>query len=92
MRHNSAVFYTTYGLIHFAHLTMQANNSLGEASAKLQHVLIHDNKIVPPMTTKTITAFAEQRPSEWHITGKVAPVGKIKEAATLLKSLSISTS
>ena len=41
-------------------------------------------KIVPPMATKTITAFVA-RPSEWHTTGTVTPVGKITKAASPLK-------
>ena len=90
MRHNSVVIDTTHGLIHFPHLTMQAKNAAVEASAKPQVVLIQDNTTVPPMTTKTITAFVDH-PSEWHTTGTVTPVGKSTEAASLLISHSIST-
>ena len=59
MRHNSVVIDTTHGLIHFPHLTMQAKNAAIEASAKPHSVLIQDNTTVPPMTTKTITAFVD---------------------------------
>ena len=69
---------------------MRAKISASKASAKHQLVLIHDSINVPPMITKTITAFVEQ-PSEWHTSGTVTPVGKITETAFLLKSLSMST-
>ena len=90
MRHNSVVIGTTHGLIHSPHLTMQDKNAAIEASAQPQPVLIQDNTTVPPMTTKTITAFVDH-PSEWHTTGTVTPVGKFTEAASLLISHSIST-
>ena len=90
MRHNSVAIDTTHGLIHFPHLTMQAKNAAIEASAKPQPFLIQNNTTVPPMTTKTITAFVDH-PSEWHTTCTVTPVGKITEAASLLISHSIST-
>ena len=90
MRHNSVVIDTTHGLIHFQHLTMQAKKAAIEASAKPQPVLIQENTTVPPMTTKTITAFVGH-PLVWHTTGTVTPVGKFKEAASLLISHSIST-
>ena len=90
MRHNSVVNDTTHGLIHFPHLTMQAKNAAIEASAKPKLVFIQDNTTVPPMTTKTITAFVDHI-SERHTTGTVTPVGKFTEAASLLVSHSIST-
>ena len=90
MRHNSVVIDTTLGLIHFPHLTMQAKNAEIEASAKPQPVLHQDNRTVPPMTTKPITAFVDH-PSEWHTTGTVTPVGIFTEAAGLVISHSIST-
>ena len=90
MRHNSVVIDTTHGLIHFPHLTMQAKNPAIEASAKPQPFLVKDNTTVSPMTTKTITGFVDH-PWEWHTTGTVTPVGKITEAAKLLKSHSFST-
>ena len=73
MRHNSVVIDTTHGLIHFPHLTIPAKNATIETSAKPQPVLIQDSTTVPPMTTKTITAFVDH-PSEWHTTGTVTPV------------------
>ena len=90
MRHNSVVIHTTQGLIQFPHLTMQAKNAAIETSAKPQPVLVQDHTTVPPMTTKTITAFVDY-PSEWHTTGTVTPVGKITEAVSLLISYWIST-
>ena len=90
MRHNSVVINTTHGLVHFPHLTMEAKNAAIETSAKPQLVLIRDNTTVPPMTTKTITAFVDHA-SEWHTTGTVTPVGKFTEAASLLTFYSIST-
>ena len=86
MRHNSSVNDTTHCLIHFPHLTMQAKKSAIETSTKPQPHLIQDKTTVPPMTTKTITAFV-YHPSEWHTTGTVAPVGKFTEAASLLNIL-----
>ena len=90
MRHKSVVIDTTHSPIHFPHLTMQAKNASIEASAKPQPVLLQDNTTVPPMTTKTITAFVDHS-SKWHTTGTVTPVGKFTEAASLLISQSIST-
>ena len=90
MKHNSVVIDTTHGLIHFPHLTMQAEKAAIEASAKPQPVFIRDNTTVPPMTTKTMTTFVDH-PSERHTTGTVTPVGKLTEAASLLISYSLST-
>ena len=69
---------------------MQAKKAASEATAKPQPVLIQDNTTVPPMTTKTITAFVDH-PSEWHTTGTVTPVGKFTEAVSLLISHAIAT-
>ena len=63
MRQNSVVIDSTYGLIQFPHLTMQAKNAAIEAGANPQPVIIQDNTTVTPMTTKTITAFVDH-PSE----------------------------
>ena len=90
MRHNSVVIDTTHGLIHLPHLTMQAKKAAIEPSAEPQSVLVQDNTTVPPMTTKTVTAFVDLS-SEWHKTGTVTPVGKFTETASLLISQSIST-
>ena len=43
MRHNSVVIDTTYGLIHFPRLTMQAKKPAIETTAKSQPVLVQDN-------------------------------------------------
>ena len=90
MRHNSVVIDTTYLLIHFPHLTMPDKNAAIETKAKPQPVLFQDSTAVPPITTKTITAFVDHS-SEWHTTGTVTPVGNFAEAAGLLKSHKIST-
>ena len=90
MRHNSVVIDTTHGLIHFPHLTLQLKSALSQTSAKPQAVLIHDNITIPQMTTKTITAFVDHI-SEWITTGTVTPVEKFTEAASLIKSHSMST-
>ena len=81
---------TTHGLIHSPHLTMQVKSSSSGTSAEPQTVLIHDSITVPPMTTKTITAFVDHL-SKWNTTGAVTPVEKITEAASLITSHSILT-
>ena len=78
MRHNSAVIDTTLDPIHFPHLTIPAKNAATEASAKPQPVFIQDNTTVPPMTTKTITAFVDH-PLEWHTTDTVTPMKKLQK-------------
>ena len=60
VRHDSVLIDTTHGLIIFPHTTMPAKNAAIETSANYPHVLIQDNTTVPPMTTKTITAFVDQ--------------------------------
>ena len=90
MRHNSVVIDTTYGLIHFPHLTMQVKSALHQRSVKPQAVLIHDNTTIPQMTTKTIIAFVDHD-SEWNTTGTVTPVEKFTETATLIIFHSMST-
>ena len=90
MKHNSVVFDTTHGLIHFPHLTMQVKSASSQASAKPQLVLIHDSITIPQMTTKTITAFVDQL-LEWNTTGTVTPVEKFTEPASLIISHSMST-
>ena len=89
MRHNIVVIDTTHGLIHFPDLTMQVKSAWSQTSAKPQAVLIHDSITISQMTTKTITAFLDQL-SEWNTTGTMTPVEKIREAAILPKSHSIS--
>ena len=90
IRHNSVVIDTTDGLIHFPHLTMQVKSALSQTSVKPQAVLIHDNKTIPQMTTKTITAFVDHN-SEWNTTATVTPVEKFTETASLIISHSMST-
>ena len=90
MKHNSVVIYTTHGLIHFPHLTMQVKSASSRGSAKPQPVFIHDSITRPQMTTKTITAFVDHS-SEWNTTGTVTPVEKFIEAASLIISHSMST-
>ena len=90
MKNNSVVIDTTHGLIHFPHLTMQVRSASSQASTKPQLVLIHDTITIPQMTTKTITAFVDHV-SEWNTTGTVTPVEKFTEAASLIKSHSMST-
>ena len=69
---------------------MQAKNAAIEASVKPQPIFVQDNTTIPPMATKTITAFVDH-PSEWNTTGTVTAKGKITEAASLLISHTIST-
>ena len=90
MKHNSVVIDTTYGLVHFPHLTMPVKSALSQTSAKPQHVLIHDSITIPQMTTRTITAFVEHV-SEWNTTGTVTPKEKFTETASLIISHSMST-
>ena len=90
MEHNSVVIDTTYGLMHFPHLTMQVKCAASETSVKPRAVFIHDTPTIPPRTTKTITMFVDY-PSEWNTTVTVIPVGNFTETASLLISHSIST-
>ena len=90
MRHNSVVIDTTHGLIHFPHLTKQVKSASSQTSAKPQAVLIRDCITLPQMTTKTIAASVDHF-SEWNTTGTVTPVEKLTEAASLIKSHSMST-
>ena len=90
IRYNSVVIDTTHGLIQFPHLTIHVKNSASEAGVKTQPLFFHESSTVPPMTTKTITAFVHQR-SDWRTTDTTTPVRKITEAASLLISQSIST-
>ena len=68
---------------------MRVKSASSGTRAKLEVVLIHDSTAVPPMKTETITAFVDHK-SEWNTTGTVTPVEKITEAASLIKSHSIS--
>ena len=90
IKHNSVVIDTTHGLIHFPHMTMQVKSASRQASAKSQPVLIHESVTIPQMTTKTIPAFVDHS-SELNTTGTLNPVEKFTEAASLILSLSMST-
>ena len=90
LRNNSVVIDTTHGLIHFHHLTMQAKTALSETSTKPKPVITDDALTIPPMTTKTITAFGDH-PSKWNTTGTVTPLEKFTETTSLLSSYSMST-
>ena len=89
MRQNSVVIDTTHGLIHFPHLTMKVKRA-SSRTTEPEAGLIHDSITVPPMTTKTITAFVDHL-SEWNTTGTVTPVEKMTEAESLTTSHSIFT-
>ena len=59
MRNNSVVNDTTHGLIHFPHLTMHVITASSETTTKPQPVIMDEDLIIPPATTKTITAFID---------------------------------
>ena len=90
MRNNSVVIDTTHGLIHFPHLMMQITTASSETTTKPQPVIMDEDLTIPPVTTKTVTAFTDH-PSKWSTTGTVTPLEKITEAASLLISHSMST-
>ena len=90
MRNNSVVIYTTHGIINFPHLTMQVKTAPSETTTKPQPVITDEALTIPPMTTKTITAFIDH-PSKWNTTGTVTPLEKFTETASLLISHSMST-
>ena len=89
-RYNRVVIDTTPGLSHFPHLTMKVQSAASKTIAKPEAVFFHDSLTEPKMTTNTIRAFVDDL-SEWNTTSTVTPVGKFTEAASLLKSRSIST-
>ena len=90
MRNNSVVIDTTHGLTHFPHLTMQVKTASSETTTKPQPVITDEALIIPPTTTKTITAFIDH-PSKWNTTGTLTPLEKFTETARLLISHSVST-
>ena len=90
MRNNRVVIDTTHGLIHFPHLTMQVKTAASETTTKLQPVIMDAGLTIPPVTTKTVTAFIDH-PSKWNTTGTVTPLEKFTETASLLISHSMST-
>ena len=92
MRHNSVVIDTTYGLIHFPHLTMSAKNAASETSSKPQSVPFQDNTTLPQMTTETITIFVDLTTHRIGIQQVLCHQWeKITVAALLLISHSLST-
>ena len=90
MRNNSVVIYTTHGLIHFPHLTMQVKTASSETNTRPQPVITDDGLTIPPTTTKSILSFVDHQ-SKWNTTGTVTPMAKFTEPASLLVSHSIST-
>ena len=90
MRNNSVVIDTTHGLLHFPHLTMQVKTASSETTTKPQPVITGETLTIPPLMTKTITAFIDP-PSKWNITGTVTPLEKFMDTANLLISHSMST-
>ena len=90
MRNNSVVVDTTYGLIHFPHLTMQVKIASTETTTEPQPVIMDENLTISPATTKKVTAFIDH-PSKWNTTGIVTPLEKFTETASLLISHSMST-
>ena len=90
MGNNSVVIDTTHGLIHFPHLTMQVKTASSETTTKPQPNVTEEALIIPPTTTKRITAFIDH-PSKWNTTGTVTPLEKFTETASLLISRSMST-
>ena len=90
MRNNSVVIDTTHGFIHFSHLTMQVKTASSGTTTKPQPVITEEALIIPPMTTKTITAFIDH-PSKWNTKCTVTQLEKFTETAILLISHSIAT-
>ena len=90
MRNNSVVIDTTHGLIDFPHITMQVKKASSETTTKPQPVITVDALTIPPMTTKTISAFVDN-PSKWNTTGTVKSLEKFTETAILPTSHSMST-
>ena len=69
---------------------MQVNTTSSETTTKPQPVITDEALTIPPMTTKTITAFIDH-PSKWNTTGTVTPLEKFTETASLLISHPMST-
>ena len=69
---------------------MQVKTASSETTTKPQPVITDEALTIPPMTTKTITAFIDH-PSKWNTTGTVTPLEKFTETASLLISHSMST-
>ena len=69
---------------------MQVKTASSETTNKPQPVVTDEALIIPPTTTKTITAFIDH-PSKWNTTGTVTPMEKFTETTSLLTSHSKST-
>ena len=69
---------------------MQAKTTEEGKMAKPQAVLIPEDITIPPMTTKTINAYANHI-FQFKTTGIITPVEQYTEKATLLVSHSMST-
>ena len=90
LRNNSVVIDTTHGLIHFPHLKMKVKTASNETTTKPQPAITDGALTIPPMTTKSITAFIDH-PSKRNTTGTVTPLEKFTETASLLISHSMWT-
>ena len=64
IRHSSVVIDITHRPIHFSHIKMQVKSAASESSALPQAALTDNALRLPPLTTKTITAFVDD-PPEW---------------------------
>ena len=69
---------------------MQVKAASSETATKPQPVITDEALTIPPMTTKTVTAFIDH-PSKWNTTRTVTPLEKFTETASLLISHSMST-
>ena len=69
---------------------MQVKTASSQTTTKPQLVITDEALIIPPTTTKTITAFIDY-PSKRNRTGTVTPLEKFTETASLLISHSLST-
>ena len=90
LRRNSVVIDTTHILVHFPQMTLQVKSAASEVSVEPQVVFIDDALPIPPMTTKTITGFADH-PSELNTTATVKPSDRSTGAPNLMISHSMST-
>ena len=69
---------------------MQVKTASSETTTKPQPVITDEALTIPPMTTKTITAFIDH-PSKWNTGGTVTTLEKFTETASLLISNSMSS-
>ena len=90
MKNKSVFIDTTHGLIHLPHLTLQVKTASSETATKTQSFITDDALTIPPITTKTNTAFV-YHPSKLNTTGSVTLSEKFTETTSLLISHSKST-